>query len=106
MSDPQIDYTSRDYAALKSDLVGLISQKTGVNWEVTDPNDLGSILIESFAYMGDIMSYYLDRIANETSIDTATKRENLLNFAALYGYKPTGPTPATLRVKFTNLHDT
>ena len=106
MSTPQIDYTSRDYAALKADLIALVSQKTGVAWEVTDPNDLGSILIETFAYMGDVMSYYLDRIANETSIDTATKRENLLNFATLYGYKPTGPTPATMRVKFTNLHDT
>jgi hypothetical protein len=106
MSEIQIDYTSRDYAGLKADIISLITQKTGVNWEVTDPNDLGSILIESFAYMGDIMSYYLDRIANETSVDTATKRENLLNFAALYGYKPTGPTPATLRVKFMNTHDT
>ena len=106
MSDNQIDYTSRDYAGLKADMISLISQKTGIDWTVTDPNDLGSIMIEAFAYMGDIMSYYLDRIANETSIETATKRDNLLNFASLYGYKPTGPTPATLRVKFTNLHET
>ena len=106
MSDPQIDYTSRDYAGLKADLVSLVNTRTGLAWDTTDPNDLGSVLLESFAYMGDIMSYYLDRIANETSIDTATQRSNLLNFAALYGYKPTGPIPATVRVSFTNLQDT
>jgi hypothetical protein len=106
MADPQIDYTSRDYAGLKADLISLVNTRTGLAWDAADPNDLGSVLIETFAYMGDIMSYYLDRIANETSIDTATQRSNLLSFAALYGYKPTGPTPATVRISFTNLQDT
>jgi hypothetical protein len=106
MADPQIDYTSRDYAGLKADLISLVNTRTGLAWDAADPNDLGSVLIETFAYMGDIMSYYLDRIANETSIDTATQRSNLLSFAALYGYKPTGPIPATVRISFTNLQDT
>ena len=106
MADPQIDYTSRDYAGLKADLISLVNSRTGLAWNASDPNDLGSVLLETFAYMGDVMSYYLDRIANETSIDTATQRSNLLSFAALYGYKPTGPTPATVRVSFTNLQDT
>jgi hypothetical protein len=106
MSNPQIDYTSRDYAALKADLISLVAQNTGTNWDASNPNDLGAVLLESFAYMGDIMSYYLDRIANETSVDTATQRSNLLNFAALYGYKPSGPIPAFVRVSFTNNQDT
>jgi hypothetical protein len=106
MSNPQIDYTSRDYAALKADLISLVGQNTATSWDASNPNDLGAVLLESFAYMGDIMSYYLDRIANETSVNTATQRSNLLNFAALYGYKPSGPTPAFVRVTFTNIQDT
>lgn len=101
----QIDYTSRDFAALKTDLVNLISSRTDKEWDASDPSDLGSVLVEAFAYMGDIMSYYLDRVANETSVDTAVKRSTLLNFAALYGYKPSGPTPATAQVLFTNTSD-
>ena len=101
----QIDYTSRDFAALKSDLVNLISARTDKAWDASDPSDLGSVLVEAFAYMGDIMSYYLDRVANETSVDTAVKRETLLNFASLYGYKPSGPTPSTVSVLFTNTSD-
>lgn len=101
----QIDYTSRDYEALKADLIDLINLRTNYNWEADNPSDLGSVLLESFAYMGDIMSYYLDRVANETSIDTAVKTETLLRFAELYGYKPSGPTPAQVTVTFTNNGD-
>ena len=101
----QIDYTSRDYEALKADLIDLINLRTNYTWEADNPSDLGSVLLESFAYMGDIMSYYLDRVANETSIDTAVKTETLLRFAELYGYKPSGPTPAQVTVTFTNNGD-
>jgi len=103
MSEIQIDYTSRDFAGLKEDLIYLIKTRTGTNeWDTTDPSDLGAILVEAFAYMGDVMSYYIDRAANETAIDTAIKRSTLLNFANLYGYKPSGPTPALVTVSFTN----
>lgn len=103
MNTPQVDYTSRDFAALKADLIQLIKTRTGIDeWDPTDPSDLGSVLVEAFAYMGDIMSYYIDRAANETTITTAIKRQTLLDFANLYGYKPSGPTPALVTVTFTN----
>lgn len=98
----EIDYTSRDFAALKADLIKLIRAKTNTNWNPTDYSDLGNVLVESFAYMGDIMSHYLDRIANETSIDTAIKTDTLLNFANLYDYVVSGPTPSTVYVTFKN----
>ena len=98
----QIDYTSRDFSALKQDLINLIKDRTNNNWDPTDYSDLGNVMVESFSYMGDIMSHYIDRAANETSVDTAIKRDTLLNFANLYGYKPSGPTPATVDVTFTN----
>jgi hypothetical protein len=101
----QIDYTSRDFTAIKADLIAMINAKTGKNWDPTDYSDLGHILVESFAYMGDIMSHYLDKAANETSIDTAVKLDTLLSFASLYDYKPSGPTPAYVAVTFTNTSD-
>jgi hypothetical protein len=99
----QIDYTSRDYDALKTDIINLINSRTGLNWKPTDPSDIGGVLVDAFAYMGDIMSHYLDRVANETSVETAIRRDTLINFANLYGYKPSGPTPATVDVIFTNI---
>lgn len=101
----QIDYTSRDFAALKADLIDLIKERTNTTWDPTDYSDLGNVLVEAFAYMGDIMSHYLDRIANETTIDTAIQRRTLLSFAKLYDYVISGPTPATVYVTFTNISD-
>ena len=99
----QIDYTSRDFAALKADLIELIRERTNTTWDPTDYSDLGHVLVETFAYMGDIMSHYLDRIANELTIDTAIQRKTLLSFAQLYDYVPSGPTPASVYVTFTNV---
>lgn len=99
----QIDYTSRDFESIKEDLITLIRTKTNSDWDPTDYSDLGYVLVEAFAYMGDIMSHYLDRIANETSIDTAIQRKTLLSLAKLYDYKPSGPTPAEIYVTFTNV---
>jgi hypothetical protein len=101
----QIDYTSRDFEALKADLIALIAGRTNTAWDPTDYSDLGNVLVESFAYMGDIMSHYLDRIANETSIDTAIQKNTLLSLASLYDYKPSGPTPAEIQVTFTNVSE-
>lgn len=101
----QIDYTSRDFEALKADLIALISARTNTTWNPTDYSDLGNVLVESFAYMGDVMSHYLDRIANETTIDTAVQRSTLLSLAKMYDYKPSGPTPAEVRISFTNVSD-
>jgi len=101
----QIDYTSRDFDSLKSDLIALIGARTsstGYTWNPTDYSDLGNVLVEAFAYMGDVMSHYLDRVANETTVDTAVQLSTLLNFANLVDYKPSGPTPAAINITFTN----
>lgn len=99
----QIDYTSRDYDSLVTDLVNLVNVRTNAAWTADDPNDLGTVLLESFAYMGDIMSYYIDRVANELNVDTATRRQTLVNLGKLFGYRASGPTPANISLKFTNI---
>jgi uncharacterized phage protein gp47/JayE len=101
----QIDYTSRDYQSLLEDLTSLVNVRTNYAWTADDPSDLGTILLESFAYMGDIQSYYIDRVANELTLDTAARRKTLVDLGKLYGYKVSGPTPARLNVVFENISD-
>lgn len=101
----QIDYTSRDYQALLEDLTSLVNVRTNYAWTADDPSDLGTILLESFAYMGDIQSYYIDRVANELTIDTAARRKTLVDIGKLYGYRVSGPTPARVNVVFENISD-
>jgi hypothetical protein len=52
--------------------------------------------------MGDLVNYYIDRIANESNISTATQRQSILNIAKTYGYIPTGYRSAITSISFTN----
>jgi hypothetical protein len=96
-----IDYTNRDYYSLRDALV-VRTQLNLPNWQGTDPNDFGLILLEAFAYVGDILNYYVDRAANENYIGTATQRQSLIEIAQEYGYQPYGWKAATTTLTFTN----
>jgi len=103
-----VDYTSRDYYSIREDLINLVKRRvnqSGVRkWSGDDPSDFGVALIEAFAYVGDLTNYYIDRIANETYLPTATQRKSIINLASLYGYVPSGFRAATLEVTFANTY--
>ena len=75
-----VDYTGRDYYSIREQLIARIQERIP-EWTASDPADFGVALVEAFAYMGDLISYYIDRTANEFSLATATQRNSLLNIA-------------------------
>jgi hypothetical protein len=102
-----IDYTSRDYYALRNELIARVKARintpdSGKIWTGEDPADFGVALIEAFAYMGDILNYYIDRAVNESFLPTATQRQNIINLANIYGYNVAGYRASTVPVKFFN----
>lgn len=97
-----IDYTSRDYYAIRQQLIARVKERTNNQWQGTDPNDFGLALVEAFAYMGDTLNYYIDRLANESYILTATQRQTLLNIARMYGYTPAGYVSAVTEIAMDN----
>lgn len=101
-----IDYTSRDYYSLREALIARIQARVNTNaetrWTASDPADFGVALVEAFAYMGDLISYYIDRVANESFIESATQRETLLSIAQTYGYEPAGYRQAYVNLLFVN----
>lgn len=100
---PSVDYTSRDYAALRQELIARMQDRIP-EWTGNDPADFGLALIEAFAYMGDMTNYYVDRIANESYILTATQRQSILNLASMYGYYPKGYVSSTTNATFTSTY--
>ena len=98
---PSVDYTSRDYAAILTDMTNLIPIFSPT-WTNRDPADFGMTLLELFAYMGDILNYYIDRTANEALITSATQRQTVLQIANLIGYTPTNSTASTVTLTFQN----
>lgn len=98
---PQVDYTSKDYTAIREDLIDLIP-KYFPDWVSRDSADFGIVLIELFSYMGDILNYYIDRSANEAFITTASQRDSVIELARLLGYNPTIAVASTVTLTFSN----
>jgi len=96
-----IDYTSKDYYSLREEVIARVQDRIP-SWTATDPHDFGVALVEAFAYLGDIMTYYIDRAANEAFIDTATQRSSVINIASTYGYTVAGYSAAFTNLTFTN----
>ena len=87
------DYTSRDYFSIKQDLLARAEQVLP-EWTSRDQSDFGMLMVDLWAYMGDILHYYVDKAAQESFLSTATQRESILAIANLLDYVPTGRTPA------------
>lgn len=100
----QVDYTSRDYESIRTDLIARI-QEAVPEWSGDDPNDFGVVLVEQFAYLGDLLSYYADRAANESTLSTATRRDSVIALARDLGYSPSGYRSSVVNLTFTNTSD-
>jgi uncharacterized phage protein gp47/JayE len=94
-----IDYLARDYNSFRKALVDLIPAKLP-EWTDRSEADFGVALVELFAYMADILSYYQDRIANEAFLTTAQERRSVINHLRLVGYEmvPASAASTTLNL--------
>lgn len=87
---PTIDYTNKDFQSLRQAMLALAQYRLP-EWTDQSPADLGMLLIDVFAYMGDVILYYQDRIANESFLQTAVERRSVLNALSLVGYQLAPP---------------
>jgi hypothetical protein len=94
---PTIDYTNKDFQALRRAMLELARFRLP-EWTDQSPSDLGAVLVDLFAYMGDIVLYYQDRIANESFLGTAVERRSVLNLLRLVGYELAPPVPSSVEL--------
>ena len=96
----QIAYVNKDGPAMLAELQDRIPLITD-RWTDFNASDLGMTLLELFCGIGDMLSYCLDKQANETYLLTVKQRQNLINLCKLIGYKLSTPVPAQTRLQFT-----
>jgi hypothetical protein len=90
----EFDYTSRDYLTIRQDLLDRASVLLP-EWSSRNRADFGVVLVDLWAYMGDVLHYYVDRAAGETYLNTATQTSSVLAIANLLDYRPLFQTSAT-----------
>lgn len=88
-----LNYTSQDYNSMKNRLLDLIRTNFGNDFNDFSEASMGLMLVECWAWLGDLLSFKIDQIANELFIDTVTEPENAFRLAKLVGFKPQPPLP-------------
>ncbi|MBQ6775597.1 MAG: hypothetical protein IJP53_03975 [Synergistaceae bacterium] len=66
-------YTDKDHENIVADCIARIKQTYGEKyWNDFEEDNAGRMLVEAFAYIADLLLFYLDRQANETYLPTAS----------------------------------
>ena len=84
---PSIKYTSRNFDSIKNDLVEYAKRYYPDTFKDFSEASFGAMMVDMVAYVGDILSFYLDYQANECFLDTATEYDNIVKLAKQFGYK-------------------
>ncbi len=66
-----------------------------------DDDDFAIALLDAWAVVGDILTFYQERIANESYLRTATERQSVIDLARLIGYELRPGVAATTYLAFT-----
>jgi len=82
-----IDYTSRDFQSIKRDLVAYAKRYYPNTFQDFNQASFGSLMLDTVAYVGDILSFYVDYQANESMLETANQYDSILRIGRQLGYK-------------------
>ena len=96
----RFQYIGKDHDSIVNDCVARIKEAYPEKWNDFYEDSAGMMLVEIFAYVVDLLLFYLERQANETYLPTATERQNLLNMCKLVGYKVSNARPAEVELLF------
>lgn len=96
-----INFAASDFVTLRQSLIDYIKAVYPLEYNYFSESDLGMMLVELVAYMGHVMSYKADYLANENFIRTARSRESVKKLLELIGIRMKGPIAAACDAKIT-----
>ena len=81
-----VKYTSRDFESIKNDLIDHAKRYYAESYRDFSEASFGSLMMDTVAYIGDILSFYVDYNVNESFMDTAIEPINISKLARQMGY--------------------
>ena len=91
VATPNIDYTDRDYESYREMLIQKLQEKMP-EYTDTSQSDAGIVILECLANGLDILSLYIDAIANDVLLPTTQDRRIACILARNFGYTPYNQT--------------
>jgi len=84
-----ISYRAGDYIAFRHALLHSLPAETElVNWRPSAQGDLALQMVEWWAYLADILTFYNEQIANGSYLRTADLPEDVQRLIRMLGYRP------------------
>ena len=93
-----INYLSKDFDSIKADLIDYVKRYFPNDWRDFNDASGGMAILEMMAYVGDILSFNIDRQVNEAYINRAVEAKNIVSLSENFGYKPRNNTPAVVNL--------
>ena len=90
----EINYLSKDFDSIKADLIDYTRRHFPNDFRDFNDASGGMAILDMIAYVGDILSFSVDRQVNEAYINRAVEPKNIVSLAQNFGYTPKNTTPA------------
>lgn len=95
-----IKYINKDFGELRSALIEFTKTYFPTTYNDFTPASPGMMFMEMSAYVGDVMSFYLDNQIQENFIQFTRQQNNLYTLAYMLGYRPKVTGAATVDIDF------
>jgi hypothetical protein len=95
-----IQYINRDFSEIRASLIDYAKTYFPTTYNDFTPASPGMMFMEMAAYVGDVLSFYLDNQIQETYLQYARQTNNLYELAYMFGYKPNVTQVATTYIDF------
>ena len=100
--ESNVDYLNKDFSSLKGSLINYAKSYFPNTYRDFNETSPGMMLIEMSAYVGDVLSFYIDQQYREMMLPLAEERRNVVNMANMLGYKVKPIVPAYVDLTFTS----
>ena len=95
-----IQYINKDFTELRASLVNYARTYFPTTYNDFSSASPGMMFMEMAAYVGDVLSFYLDNQIQENFLQYARQPNNLYELAYMFGYKPNVTQVATTYIDF------
>ena len=92
----QVNYLNKDFSDWFDNLIEFAKVYFPNTYNDFNESSPGMMFIEMAAYVGDVLSYYIDSTFRESLLAYAEEKRNVYNIAQSFGYKPKVTSPSTV----------
>jgi hypothetical protein len=99
-ANKNIKYINKDFNEYRASLIDYAKTYFPTTYNDFSPSSPGMMFMEMAAYVGDVLSFYLDNQVQENYLQFARQSNNLFELAYMFGYKPNVTGVATTNIDF------